>query len=137
MDVVFDRGSKERPRGHALLYFRSASDPEEVWVTYLVILPISVDVSKYVPPFLMNQVVEIRPQRSVGVRFPSRSRTPGQLRGPWRKWPPGGTTTYSMPGTANPTDVTAAMMSINEVVQQYAELYSQLGGSPSGGAGAG
>ena len=62
MDITFDRGSSDRPKGHALLYFRSSSDPDQIWVTYLVILPITVDVSKYVPPFLMNQVGEMGPK---------------------------------------------------------------------------
>ena len=46
MELVFDRGDRGSPKGHALLYFRSPDDPEAVWVTYIVILPITVDVSK-------------------------------------------------------------------------------------------
>ena len=130
MDVVFDRGSKERPRGHALLYFRSASDPEEVWVTYLVILPISVDVSKYVPPFLMNQVGEIGPKDLSAFAFPPAPERLGSY-GDLEEMAAKRDDDILYAGTANPTDVTAAMMSINEIVQQYAELYSQLVGVPT------
>ena len=28
----------------------------ELWATYLVVLPISIDLAKYVPPFLMGQL---------------------------------------------------------------------------------
>ena len=56
MEVVFDRGDITKPKGHALVYFKDSGNSSSVWVTYIVILPIKVDVSKYVPPFLMNQV---------------------------------------------------------------------------------
>ena len=70
MELVFDRGDRGSPKGHALLYFRSPDDPEAVWVTYIVILPITVDVSKYVPPFLMNQVNELGPTDLSAFAFP-------------------------------------------------------------------
>ena len=70
MDVVYERGSREAPKGHALIYFRSSSDRDEVWVTYAVILPISVDVSKYVPPFLMNQLGDVGPKEMSAFAFP-------------------------------------------------------------------
>ena len=55
MDLTFERGDASSPKGHALAYFESPSG-DEVWATYLIVLPITVDVSKYVPPFLMNQM---------------------------------------------------------------------------------
>ena len=80
MDIIFDRGSRDQPKGHALLYFRSDSDPDEVWVTYVVILPISVDVTKYVPPFLMDQVAQMGPKELSAFAFPPRPGAPGELR---------------------------------------------------------
>ena len=76
MDLTFDRGSRQEPKGHALLYFRNRSNAQEVWATYVVILPITVDVSKYVPPFLMNQVGEIGPKDLSAFAFPP---TPEQV----------------------------------------------------------
>ena len=124
MDIVFERGSSDLPKGHALLYFKSSLSPEEVWATYVVILPISVDVSKYVPPFLMNQVGELGPKDLSAFAFPP---APEQLE------------SYAVlesisekrdddvlfAGTFNPSDVASVLMSINEAVQQYAELYGQ------------
>ena len=125
MDVVFERGAKEEPKGHALLYFRNASDSEEVWATYLVVLPITVDVAKYVPPFLMNQMGELGPKDLSAFAFPpapeklgsyshleelSRVRDDDVLFG----------------GTINPTDVSSALMSVNEAVQWYAGIYADL-----------
>lgn len=70
MEIIFEKGSEEKPKGHALLYFRSSSDPEELWASYLVVLPIAVDLSKYVPPFLMNQVGELGPKELSAFAFP-------------------------------------------------------------------
>ena len=70
MDFTFERGSADSPRGHALIYFRNSQDSDEVLVTYLVIMPIHVDVSKYVPPFLMNQIGEMSPKELSAFAFP-------------------------------------------------------------------
>ena len=133
MAIEFEKGQKESPRGHAILYFQSASDPKEVWATYLVILPILVDVSKYVPPFLMNQVGDLGAQDLSAFAFPpapelvdgrdylealAESRGDDVLFG----------------GSINTADVPAAMMSVNEAVRHYADLYSATveGYQPSG-----
>ena len=132
MDIVFDRGSRDSPKGHALLYFRSSSEPEAVWVTYVVILPISVDVSKYVPPFLMNQVAELGPTDLSAFAFPP---APERL------------DSYAMMevmadrrdddvlygGAINPEDVASGMMSINEAVHKYADLYGEVVGVATSG----
>jgi hypothetical protein len=55
MLLTFDRGDAHRPRGHALLYFRSWSDPSTVFATYLIVPPISVEISKYIPPMFAAQ----------------------------------------------------------------------------------
>jgi hypothetical protein len=52
----FELGDSDRPRGHALLYFRDVSDPEKVMATYLVVPPIVLDLAKYVPPLLAAQL---------------------------------------------------------------------------------
>ena len=132
MDILFDRGSKDQPKGHALVYFRSSADPEEVWVSYLVVLPVTVDLSKYVPPFLMNQVGELGAKELSCFAFPPAPERLGS---------------YSIvermaamrdddilfAGTLNTSDIPAAMMSMNEVVQRYAEMYSQV--APESGQG--
>ena len=52
MDIQFEIGDPSRPRGHALLYFRVDTEPDNVYGTYIVTLPITADLTKYVPPFL-------------------------------------------------------------------------------------
>ncbi len=56
MDLTFERGDPDRPRGHAVVYFRDAVDSSRVGSTYIIVLPVAVDIAKYVPPFLAGQV---------------------------------------------------------------------------------
>lgn len=55
-ELQFERGTNERPRGHALLYLRDAANPEVVLATYLVVFPVTVDIAKYIPPMLAGQM---------------------------------------------------------------------------------
>jgi hypothetical protein len=48
--VRFERGDPDRPKGHAMLYFRSAANQDEILATYVVVLPIEINPAKYVPP---------------------------------------------------------------------------------------
>ena len=56
MDLTFERGDSEHPRGHAVLYFRVDTEPDKVYATYVVTLPIKADLAKYIPPFLASQL---------------------------------------------------------------------------------
>ena len=56
MDLYFDRGREDSPSGHALLYFRVDTEPEKVYASYIVTLPIKADLTKYVPPFLASHL---------------------------------------------------------------------------------
>ena len=120
MDLVFDKGSADSPKGHALLYFRSPSEPDVVWVTYVVILPITVDVSKYVPPFLMSQVGDVGATDLSAFAFPP---APERLESfsVLEVLAEGRGDDILFAGNVDPADVASAMMSINEAVQSYAE----------------
>lgn len=54
MQLIFDRGDERSPKGHALIYFRDTNSGG-VLATYLVIPPISIDFSKYLPPMFAGQ----------------------------------------------------------------------------------
>ena len=124
MDIVFDKGSKENSKGHALLYFRSSSAHDEIWCTYLVVLPIAVDVSKYVPPFLMNQVGELGPKDLSAFAFPPAPEKVDSY-GHLEELAAKRDDDVLFGGTINPTDVAAGMMSVNEAVQWYSEICSE------------
>lgn len=54
MALTFEIGDESRPRGHALLYF---GNPQSgLLATYVVLLPVKMDMSKYLPPMLAAQL---------------------------------------------------------------------------------
>ena len=121
MALSFELGNSELPKGHALLYFKDSSQGT-VLATYLVLLPITVDVSKYVPPFLMNQVGDFGPGDMSAFAFPPAPEGVESLE-------------YLMDlankrqddlvfgGEVTASDVSSSMMKVNDVVQEYLELY--------------
>ena len=70
MDLEFERGSRDHPCGHALVYFRDTGATDEIGVTYVVILPVPLDLSKYMPPFLATQVAEMASDTISSFAFP-------------------------------------------------------------------
>ena len=56
MDLDFDTGNPASPRGHAIIYFRARYDAEKLVATYAITLPMAIDFSKYVPPFLATHL---------------------------------------------------------------------------------
>lgn len=56
MDLYFDRGDRENPVGHALLYFKVDTEPDKVYASYVVTLPIKSDLTKFLPPFLASHL---------------------------------------------------------------------------------
>jgi len=61
VQLSFDRGEPKRPRGHAVVYFRATSDPTTVLASYVVVAPISMDFSKFIPPMFAAQLPGIMP----------------------------------------------------------------------------
>ncbi len=70
MDLNFQIGSKDNPKGHALLFFLNKDNKNEVWGTYMITLPIEVDITKYMPPFLMNNTNQMNPSEFNSFAFP-------------------------------------------------------------------
>lgn len=54
--LTFRAGDPDRPRGHALVFFRDGDSPDEVWATYLVVAPIKMDLGKYIPAAFASQL---------------------------------------------------------------------------------
>jgi hypothetical protein len=120
--VRFERGEPERPKGHALLYF---STPEgDLLATYVVVLPLEVDLTKYMPPFLASQMGGVSTLDlssfafpPVPERVPSREaleQTVGQR-----------DDDLIFGGEINPTDTMAMVTRVAAVVQEYARLYTE------------
>ena len=56
MDLTFELGDSQQPKGHAIIYFRVNTEPDKVYATYAITLPIKADLGKYVPPFLASHL---------------------------------------------------------------------------------
>lgn len=131
MSLEFTYGNVDTPTGHALVYFVDASN-NGYYASYVVLLPIMVDVTKYVPPFLMNQVGEIGPGDMSAFAFPpapeivegldlleslAKNRKDDLIFG----------------GNFESNDVANSMVKVNEIVEQYLEIYENfLGVTPPG-----
>ena len=123
MDFTFERGSADNPRGHALIYFQSSHDASELLATYLVVLPIQVDVSKYVPPFLMNQIGEMGAKELSAFAFPP---APEQVSGMSyiQELAQAREDDIIFGGTISTMDVTSLLGTVNEAIGWYADLCS-------------
>ena len=123
MDFTFERGSADNARGHALIYFQSSHDASELLATYLVVLPIQVDVSKYVPPFLMNQLGEASAKELSAFAFPP---APEPVSGMSyiQDLAEAREDDVIFGGTISTMDVTSLLSAVNDAIGWYADLCS-------------
>ena len=124
MELNFEIGDATQPRGHALLYFTDSSSGQ-VFATYVVLLPITVDVSKYVPPFLMNQVGETMPGDMSAFAFPP---APEEVESVeiLSELAQARNDDLIFAGSHDSSDITASMMKVNDVVQAYQDIYEEI-----------
>ena len=124
MDFSFERGTAQSPRGHALLYFHNSRDADEILATYLVILPIQVDVSKYVPPFLMNQLGDAGPSELSAFAFPPAPEPVSGLEN-LHSLAEARLDDVIYGGSIPPNDVAALLGAVNDAIGWYADLCSE------------
>jgi hypothetical protein len=122
MTLEYHIGDSARPRGHALIYFRDGSNPDKVGAAYVVMLPVSVDISKYVPPFLAGQVEQLGSGDMSSFAFP-----PAPEPVPSESWLRetaafrGDDLLFG--GVANLDDVTTLMAAVADISSEYASQY--------------
>ena len=130
MALTFDIGEPSKPRGHAIVYFRSGGG--ELLATYVLVLPIPMDVGKYLPPLMAAQLggaaaemmgaglgsfaVPPMPERAESVAHLEEL---ARLRGD----------DLIAGGNVVLGDVAAAMAQAAEATQEYSRLYEQYAGS--------
>jgi hypothetical protein len=122
MDLVFDRGDTTSPKGHALLYFREAGGTGKLYATYVVVLPISIDLVKYMPPFLANQIPQVNAQELSAFAFPPMPEEVGsQERLETLVNARGDDMLFG--GEVSPSQVQDMLVLVNDLVQEYAQRY--------------
>mgnify|MGYP001038906327 CR=1 FL=1 len=124
MNLNFERGNAESPKGHAFLYFTSDSSKTAYFATYLIIQPINVDVSKYVPPFLINQMGDIGSDDLSMFAFPP---SPEQVEGmdDINSLAQTREDDVIYGGQISVKDPASMIMTVNEILEQYANLYKE------------
>lgn len=122
MQLVFEQGNSAEPRGHALLYFRD-SITRQLLAAYVVVLPIEMDIAKYIPPMLASQMGQVNLSEFSAFAVPPMPEViPGHdhllhlatLR----------SDDVVQGGEVSSQDVMRTMQQVNEVVQEYARLYA-------------
>lgn len=124
MNLEFELGSQQECKGHAVLYFRDSNNQDEIWATYIVLLPITVEVSKYVPPFLMNQISDFGANDLSAFAFPP---SPEKIES--REYIDVIANIRSddilYGGFFDSSDIQSSMILVNEAVQKYADFYDR------------
>ncbi len=125
MDITFDRGNEDTPKGHAFVYFRNSADPDEVWASYIVMLPITVDVSKYAPPFLMSLIPDGSMQDMSSFAFPP---APEQMESfeQIQKLAEMRDDDVLFAGNVNTSDLPSMMLAAGDAVDKYTEMYKAV-----------
>jgi hypothetical protein len=123
MSLNFERGNPQMPKGHALVYYQSTEAADQILITYVVVLPVSVDVTKYMPPFLAPQMGAMTPRELSCFAFPpvpeliERNLSPSELA-------ENRDDDLIFGGKVHPSDVTGLLSKVNDIVQTYAEAYT-------------
>ena len=128
MSLSFEQGSQEQPRGHAILYFRS---PSEVVATYIIVLPLQVDFTKYIPPLMANQVKDAGLEQFSAFAMPPVPETAESYQTLEElARTRGDDLIYG--GDIPAEDFMEAAQRVNEAVQSYAQIYRERVGVPQG-----
>ena len=128
MDLYFDRGDHDNPVGHALLYFKVDTEPDKVYASYVVTLPIKSDLTKFLPPFLASHLGSLPLNDLSSFAMPP---VPEPVDGfaelERLSRQRGDDLVYA--GSMFSYDLPRMMESVTEAVSSYAELYAASGKS--------
>lgn len=120
MEMTFERGNSTQPKGHALVYF--SSQEGKLLATYIVILPVRVEIGKYLPPLFASQMGDMSGQDFSAFAMPpmpeevDSSRQLSQL-GELRD-------DDLIYGGLLSEGMEQGMQEVNDIVQEYARLYA-------------
>ncbi len=128
MDLYFDRGDRGNPVGHALVYFKVDTEPDKVYASYVVTLPIKSDLTKFLPPFLASHLGALPLNDLSSFAMPP---VPEPVDGFGElerlSMQRGDDLVYA--GNMFSYDLPRMMESVTEAVQSYGELYAASGKS--------
>ncbi|HLG73404.1 MAG TPA: hypothetical protein VK009_23535 [Chloroflexota bacterium] len=125
MQLIFERGDQSRPKGHALVYFRDPGS-SAVLATYIVVPPITIDFSKYLPPMFAGQGMAANlAQASSIVPLPPVPETVESL-GMLRILAEQRDDDLILAGDASPSEIDRLLGSTTEAAQLYFHMYQDF-----------
>ena len=122
MDISFESGDPQQPSGHALLYFMDRSDPPKVYASYIIVLPITVDFSKYIPPFLASHIGNMPMSDCSAFSLPPMPEDAGSL-AELQRLADIRRDDLLFAGTVSSPDVPDMMERVGEAVRHYTQLW--------------
>ena len=124
MQPTFERGDPDRPRGHALVYFRATNDPDLILASYIVVPPISMDLGKYIPPMFAAQMSAMIPSGPSVFPLPP---IPEQVESLdfVRRVAAARDDDLLDGGRVDSTDVQRLLMLVSDLAGEYAQLYTR------------
>jgi hypothetical protein len=125
MSFRFVRGNSQAPKGHAIFYASSSTDPRVVFCTYCVVPPTPLSLAKYLPSFLAAQLPpeELREATNVPVMPIPPMLEEGRSLEQLRVLAERRDDDLCDLGTVNPRDEAARMQLVAEGCQEYGQLY--------------
>jgi hypothetical protein len=124
MRASFERGDATAPRGHALIFFREALDPERLRASYLVIAPIEMDLAKYVPPMFAAQLSGLVPSGPTALPLPPVPE-PVESVGWLERLAEARDDDLLDGGSIDPANPQQMMMATSELAGEYASLWAE------------
>ena len=124
MEISFERGEPKKPKGHALAYFRTRMEPDKVYATYIIVLPISVDFAKYVPPFLASHLGNVPLSDLSAFSLPPVPEEVGSYQ-EIQSLAEMRDDDLLFAGTMHSFDLPEMMQAASDVVHEYAQLWSE------------
>jgi hypothetical protein len=123
MDITFERGASSRPRGHALVYFRSDVDDTIVLASYVVVPPVPLNLARYMPPLFASNFPAQDAQSVSSIPLPP---LPERVEGYGyvARLAEARDDDLIYAGTIDSDDVQRGLMAAGEVAQQYSALYA-------------
>lgn len=127
--MQFERGDPAKPKGHGLLYF-SSTEVEGVLATYVVILPVRMDIGKYLPPMFSSQMGYLKEEEFSAFALPP---VPEEVESTHyiRQLAETRDEDLMYGGDISLQDPNRAIEEVNEVVQEYARLYTNYAAEAS------
>lgn len=125
MDLRFDRGDPRQPKGHALVYFQGSQDAAQVLATYLVVLPIPLELGKYLPPLFAARLPQMGGTLPSVVPMPPIAEKVDSL-AYLRRLAEARDDDLIAGGSLNAGDVERSIQATSEIAQAYLSLYNDF-----------